>query len=188
MSLRYSCVCKLKRTLINVYNSLNDCIHRMTVTSPSSTSTSTIAQHEEQSDLYIFRGTANCITNATDAEIKADILQNFQPSNGSVHRQIAANLRLTKNWETCFPAPAIGETSCPYHVAKSTLPRVNRLPDAIAIGAGKCGTGSLAFLDCHPDIRFRNYEPNAYSRDRHFEENFECMQFIRLCSIKIKRP
>ena len=125
--------------------------------------------------MYIFRGTANCIANATDDEIKADILKNFQPSNGSVHRQISANLRLTKNWETCFskaPAREVSETACPYHVAKSTLPRVNRLPDAIAIGAGKCGTGSLAFLDCHPDIRFRNYEPNAYPRDRHFEDDY----------------
>ena len=36
------------------------------------------------------------------------------------------------------------------------------MPDAIGIGIGKAGTGSLAFLDCHPNVVFRAYEPDVY--------------------------
>lgn len=36
------------------------------------------------------------------------------------------------------------------------------MPDAIGIGVGKSGTGTLAFLDCHPNIVFRSTEPNAF--------------------------
>ena len=131
--------------------------------------TLTTHQEQQQSKLYVFRGVFNCSTNATDAEIEANILNNFQPINGTIYRQVAANLKRTKKWEPCWEwSHNIGETTCPYQVSKSKLPRVNRLPDAIAIGAAKGGTGSLSFLDCHPDIRFRLYEPDAYPRGRHF--------------------
>jgi len=40
---------------------------------------------------------------------------------------------------------------------------VKRWPDAIAIGTAKCGTGSLTFIDCHPEITFRHYEPDFYN-------------------------
>ena len=29
------------------------------------------------------------------------------------------------------------------------------MPDVIGIGFAKCGTGALAFLDCHPSAVFR---------------------------------
>ena len=51
----------------------------------------------------------------------------------------------------------IGETACPFQIRKSnkSYPLKNRHPDAIGIGVAKSGTGSLAFLDCHPQIVFR---------------------------------
>ena len=58
----------------------------------------------------------------------------------------------------------IGDTSCPYQVSSRTSERKNRLPDAIGIGVAKAGTGALAFLDCHPKIVFRAYEPNVYPK------------------------
>ena len=36
----------------------------------------------------------------------------------------------------------------------------HRIPDVIGIGFAKCGTGALAFLDCHPDITFRTPSNN----------------------------
>ena len=50
-----------------------------------------------------------------------------------------------------------GETSCPFQI-RSNKKKKERLPDAIGIGVGKSGTGTLAFLDCHPNIVFRSTE------------------------------
>ena len=36
--------------------------------------------------------------------------------------------------------------------------RYHKVPDALGIGAAKCGTGSLMFLDCHSEIVFRDME------------------------------
>lgn len=36
------------------------------------------------------------------------------------------------------------------------------MPKAIGIGTAKSGTGTLAFLDCHPDIVYKDREPEAY--------------------------
>lgn len=35
----------------------------------------------------------------------------------------------------------------------------------IAIGTAKCGTGSLAFIDCHPNVVFREFEPDFFLFD-----------------------
>ena len=58
-----------------------------------------------------------------------------------------------------------GDSSCPFQVRSTTNPskrELKRFPDAISIGIGKCGTGSIAFLDCHSKIRFRALEPNVF--------------------------
>ena len=36
----------------------------------------------------------------------------------------------------------------------------------VGIGFPKCGTGSLAFFDCHPKIVFREAEPDFWDRRR----------------------
>ena len=40
--------------------------------------------------------------------------------------------------------------SCPYFIRSSNQTQRFRAPDVIGIGIAKCGTGSLSFLDCHP--------------------------------------
>ena len=53
------------------------------------------------------------------------------------------------------------DTACPVNIKSSALKRERRFPDAIGIGAAKCGTGSLMFLDCHPNIVFRDQEARS---------------------------
>ena len=53
------------------------------------------------------------------------------------------------------------------------LPKIRRVPSAIGIGMAKCGTGTLGFLDCHPNIVFRGTEP------RYFNEESIVNQIIR---------
>ena len=43
-------------------------------------------------------------------------------------------------------------------VKDETNRRTKRWPDIIGVGFPKCGTGTLAFLDCHDDIVFREAE------------------------------
>ena len=50
------------------------------------------------------------------------------------------------------------DTSCPLRLKKRMKHRVEKWPNVISIGFGKCGTGSLAFIDCHPDLVFRAVE------------------------------
>ena len=61
----------------------------------------------------------------------------------------------------------IYDTGCPVQIRNftNTKPKKKRWPDAIGIGFAKCGTGSLAFLDCHPSIVFRKNEPNFFNED-----------------------
>jgi len=42
------------------------------------------------------------------------------------------------------------DTSCP--LAQNEEGRIDKMPNLIAVGFAKCGTGSLSFLDCHSQI------------------------------------
>ena len=72
---------------------------------------------------------------------------------------------LCENPEKNIASKCLGESSCPFQVRSTTNPikrERKRFPDAISIGVGKSGTGSIAFLDCHSKIRFRALEPNVF--------------------------
>jgi len=56
-----------------------------------------------------------------------------------------------------LPANQRRDTACPVTRVKNKN-RVKRWPDIIGVGFPKCGTGTLAFLDCHDDIVFREAE------------------------------
>ena len=115
--------------------------------------------------LYIYFGSFKRMTNATEAEIVKNILGNFDEP---VRLQVSVNLKPNVNWDTCLSWINwnISDSACPFKISRSDKPRVPRLPDAIDIGVAKAGTGSLAFLDCHPDIVFRAFEPDAYPTSR----------------------
>jgi len=44
------------------------------------------------------------------------------------------------------------------------------MPNAIGIGMPKCSTGTLAFLDCHPNIAFRAAEPSFFTKSDYIIE------------------
>lgn len=117
---------------------------------------------QNSTPLYVYVGSFNRVTNATEADIIDNILDNF--NNKTVRMQVKANLAPKVKWETCLKWInwKIADSACPFRISRSSQPRIPRLPDAIGIGVAKAGTGSLAFLDCHPDIVFRAFEPDAY--------------------------
>ena len=55
------------------------------------------------------------------------------------------------------------DTACPLRLKNRQSSRIDKWPNVITIGFGKCGTGSLAFIDCHSDIVFRLVEPVAFA-------------------------
>ncbi|CAG5113511.1 Oidioi.mRNA.OKI2018_I69.chr2.g7615.t1.cds [Oikopleura dioica] len=57
------------------------------------------------------------------------------------------------------------EHACPMEIRRSTQTLRNRVPDIIGIGFAKCGTGALAFLDCHPSATFRTNEPRFFDKE-----------------------
>ena len=63
------------------------------------------------------------------------------------------------------------DTACPLTKFNETRKRVKRWPDIIGIGAPKCGTGTIAFFDCHSSIVFREAEGRVFHKfsPRNFE-------------------
>ena len=60
----------------------------------------------------------------------------------------------------------IGYTACPRERKNDENNETKKWPDAIGIGVPKAGTGTLSFLDCHPDVAYRDHEPNMFMRNR----------------------
>ena len=77
-----------------------------------------------------------------------------------------------RNWKWTGAWPSLAElprsqrrdTACP--ITPVRLDRVKRWPDIIGVGAPKCGTGALAFFDCHTKIRFRESEGRMWTTKR----------------------
>jgi len=65
---------------------------------------------------------------------------------------LGCNLQISKKWPFAGPNLAAVRYKKYGHLKTGV----------IAIGTGKCGTGSLEFIDCHPDVVFRNWEPIFY--------------------------
>ena len=67
------------------------------------------------------------------------------------------------------------DTACSKISSNPNNKRIERWPDVIAIGTAKCGTGSLSFIDCHPNVVFREYEADffMYSDDHQNLHEYE---------------
>merc|ERR1711937_192350 len=55
------------------------------------------------------------------------------------------------------------DTACPLRNISRVKERIDKWPNAIAVGFGKCGTGALSFIDCHSEVVFRLVEPVFFS-------------------------
>jgi len=62
-----------------------------------------------------------------------------------------------------LPVDQRRDTACPLTMLNETSRRVKRWPDIIGIGAPKCGTGTIAFFDCHSSIVFREAEVRMFT-------------------------
>jgi len=77
--------------------------------------------------------------------------------------------------------------ACPYTIRSSTETPRHRVPDVIGVGFAKCGTGALAFLDCHPHVTFRTTEPRFFTKEAmldriiraHQQRNFTTLRHYR---------
>ena len=93
--------------------------------------------------------------------VQSEIIENVSTLPADLVGTIKKNLNRTgrfwgqKKWY-------VGESACPFQIRVADSKLENRNPDGIGIGVGKSGTGSLAFLDCHPQIVFRAQEPTGY--------------------------
>ena len=76
------------------------------------------------------------------------------------------NIKWTGAWPSTreLPRSERRDTACP--IMPVRFDRVKRWPDIIGIGAPKCGTGALAFFDCHSRIRFRESEGRMWTTDK----------------------
>ena len=110
--------------------------------------------------------------NTTEADIDEIILSSF---NKSLSERIKKNLVKTEdniNTKGLKFRGVSGDTACPYQIRDNLIPNrkyKRRHPDAIGIGVGKSGTGTLSFLDCHPNLVFRSNEPFAYKHKNFFQ-------------------
>ena len=79
-----------------------------------------------------------------------------------------------EGWTGAWPAPLElpldqrRDTACPYTFRNETRNRIKRWPDIIGIAAPKCGTGTMAFFDCHKKIVFREAEGMVWAKVRVF--------------------
>ena len=80
-----------------------------------------------------------------DENPKEYILSNVEAKNRKIVRE---NLESEKTQI---------HNSCPYFIRSSNLTQRFRAPDVIGIGIAKCGTGSLSFLDCHPQSEISRF-------------------------------
>ena len=71
------------------------------------------------------------------------------------------------------------DTACPLTRVNETRKRVKRWPDIIGIGAPKCGTGTIAFFDCHSSIVFREAEGRAFTKSSTFRSVSVGSNFVR---------
>lgn len=68
-----------------------------------------------------------------------------------------------KIWDRANNDDVLSDTACLAVLRTSTLQRERRLPDFVAVGYQKCGTETLSFLDCHPNIVYRAWESPIFT-------------------------
>jgi hypothetical protein len=76
--------------------------------------------------------------------------------------------KFTGNWPNNLKEMSLAErrdTACPC-TNYPNQKRIERYPDVLAIGFPKCGTGTLAFFDCHSKIVFREAEASFFNTNR----------------------
>ena len=77
-----------------------------------------------------------------------------------------------EGWTGSWPSPIElpndqrRDTACPFTFRNETRNRIKRWPDIIGIAAPKCGTGTMAFFDCHKKIVFREAEGMVWAKER----------------------
>ena len=76
-----------------------------------------------------------------------------------------------EGWTGAWPSPIElpqdqrRDTACPYTFRNEKRHRIKRWPDIIGIAAPKCGTGTMAFFDCHKKIVFREAEGMVWAKE-----------------------
>ena len=76
-----------------------------------------------------------------------------------------------EGWTGSWPSPIElpqdqrRDTACPFTFRNETRHRIKRWPDIIGIAAPKCGTGTMAFFDCHKKIVFREAEGMIWAKE-----------------------
>jgi len=130
---------------------------------------------EAKNQNWVFMGTQFSVNNGNGFEpvnlTDTRIVENYIKRNTpDVWREIAPNFEFTQikreePRDKAYYNDKLLDHACPMTIRGSGLLR-RKIPDVIGIGFAKCGTGALAFLDCHPDITFRTTEPRFFSKEQ----------------------
>jgi|ERR1712130_507877 len=111
-------------------------------------------------------------------ERQIEQLKRYLKENASESDNILRNFRQTpiirhEVKDKAYYDDKLLDHACPVTVRASVKEQKNRIPDIIGVGFAKCGTGALAFLDCHQRAVFRTTEP------RFFDQRSKLQQIIK---------
>ncbi|CAG5108214.1 Oidioi.mRNA.OKI2018_I69.chr1.g3688.t1.cds [Oikopleura dioica] len=82
--------------------------------------------------------------------------------------------KFRKNVKENFQSEAgVKHSSCPFTIRSSNKTQKSRFPDVLGIGMAKCGTGSLSFLGCHPQIVYTHGELRFFSNPSNAQKILE---------------
>jgi len=129
---------------------------------------------EGKNQNWVFMGTQYSVDNgngfqpqnSTNLGVVSDYIRTNTPN---VWRKVSRNfgqtiVKRSEPRDKAYYNDRLLDHACPMTIRSSGNLR-HRVPDVIGIGFAKCGTGALAFLDCHPDITFRTTEPRFFSKE-----------------------
>merc|ERR1712241_201987 len=110
--------------------------------------------------------------NLTDTTIVENYIKRTTPD---LWRSIANNfgrtqIKRNQPRDKAYYNDKLLDHACPMTVRSGVGSLRHRFPDVIGIGFAKCGTGAMAFLDCHPGITFRTTEPRFFSKEEMLDQ------------------
>ena len=137
-----------------------------TSTSTVSTSTSTSTKKSRQKNNVMKINQAKTIetTKSTSLKTTSSSTVSTTTVDPEWYKTSLAVRKGDEGWTGAWPSPIElaenqrRDTACPFTFRNETRHRIKRWPDIIGIAAPKCGTGTMAFFDCHKKIVFREAE------------------------------
>jgi len=141
-----------------------------TSTSTLSTSTSTLTKKTRRKNTFKQAKTIKT-TKSTSLKTTSTTTVSTTTVDPEWYKTPLAVRKGDEGWTGAWPSPIElpqnqrRDTACPFTFRNETRHRIKRWPDIIGIAAPKCGTGTMAFFDCHKKIVFREAEGMIWAKE-----------------------